>query len=82
MAPAPPATGGSTAPRRKILVRSAQDARDALMQTAEAEAVKSLRPRTRRGPARMLRRCNPWVRSALTPRSTPASSTAGPRRSS
>ena len=41
-APAPPATGGSTAPRRKILVRRPKKARDTLTQTAEAESVKSL----------------------------------------
>ena len=42
-APAPPATGGSTAPRRKILVRRPKKARDALMQTAEAEGESAFR---------------------------------------
>lgn len=73
-APAPPATGGSTAPRRKILVRRPKKARDAPMQTAEAEGVKSL-PAHTTGPGSDVE----TLRSvgAMTRGSTPASSTAG-----
>ena len=48
-APAPPATGASTAPRRKILVRRSKKDRDTMRQTAEAESVRSMAPSTARG---------------------------------
>ena len=76
-APAPPATGGSTAPRRKILVRRPKKARDALMQTAEAEAVKSL-PAHTTGPGSDVETLQSvGAVGAMTRGSTPASSTAG-----
>lgn len=76
-APAPPATGGSTAPRRKILVRRPKKARDTLTQTAEAESVKSLAAHAT-GPGSDVETLKSVGAVGATTRgSTPASSTAG-----